>query len=314
MTVAAVRDKSAIYETVLRARQTSLDHPAHVSVRAPDLDEEVRNNLKSEIEAVVDRTLQGRKPDHVESPSDEQVRRMIRGQLRSAPLGESRQRPSGKGGVRVTMSGLPLPTKDRRTLESEVRQLVLKRLDGVSTSRSRQQVLICGCGIFGDCCYRPGHTIDLTQIDPIPWQGDPRHTPPVIAIFMPPGRTKNFDDVFRMSIWAPDEEQGDPGIPLDQMMVGLRIDDTVDNDQWAKEIEGWTTCVCGVPGYKVHQEHSTVDYQWMMIDKAAVDTLAFRKAVFGGWDNRYAFDPVEFWKLLGGLIITFDWVSDGGWP
>lgn len=212
----------------------------------------------------------------------------------------------------MAMGGLPLPTEDVRTLESEVRQLVLERLDGVSPRRSRQRALVCGCaGIFG-CCDRPGHTIDLTQIDPIPWHSDPRHTPAVIGVYMPPGRTRNFDDVLTMSIWAPDEEQGDPGIPRDQMMVGLRIDDTVKPGMWAKEIEGWAYCECGVPGYKVHQDHSTADYQWMMIDEASVDTLAFRKAIFAGYDNKYSFEPVEFWKLLGGLIIAFDWLCDGG--
>ena len=95
------------------------------------------------------------------------------------------------------------------------------------------------------------------------------------------------------------------------MLVGLRIDATSDPDQWAKEIEGWAYCKCGVAGYKIHQEHSTVGYQWMTIDKSEVDTLAFRKAVFLGWDNKYSFEPMEFWKLLGGLIVTFDWLYDG---
>jgi hypothetical protein len=145
MTMIAVKDTREIYE-VLRDRQASMEkHPPHISARAPDLDEQVRNSLQSEIQAVLDRTLQLRKPVQVEPPSDEQVRQMIRSQFRSAPPGESRQRPSRNGEVRVDMSGLRLPTEDRQALESEVRQLVLKRLDGVSPHRSRQAPVVCGC-------------------------------------------------------------------------------------------------------------------------------------------------------------------------
>jgi hypothetical protein len=307
MTLVVVKDKREIYDKVLQDRQASRQQE-RITVRAPDLDEQVRNDLRSEIQAVVARTLQRRKPIRVKAPSDAQVRQMISKQLRSAPPEEFRQRRSRRPGVRVNMSGLPLPTEDVRTLESEVRQIVLRRLADVSPRRSRQQAVVCGCG-FG-CCTRPGHTIDLTQIDPIPWPGDPRTTPAVIEVNLPPGRTTNFDDAIKMSIWAPDVEHGDPDIPRDMMMIGLRIDDTVEPGMWAKEIEGWAYCECGVRGYKVHQDHSTPDYQWMMIDQAAVDTLAFRKAIVLGYDNKYSFDSGEFWKLFGGLIITFDWLCD----
>jgi hypothetical protein len=134
--------------------------------------------------------------------------------------------------------------------------------------------------------------------------------PAVIAAFMPPPPHAP-SDIWKMSIWAPDVEHGDPDLPLDMMMVGLRIDTTLDPDQWAKEIDGWAVCQCGVPGYKLHQDHSTVGYQWMTIDQEEVDTLVFRKAVwpFGWFQNVCSFEPVEFWKLLGGLIITFDWMA-----
>jgi hypothetical protein len=51
----------------------------------------------------------------------------------------------------------------------------------------------------------------------------------------------------------------------------------------------------------------------MLIDKATVDTLAFRKAIFLGWHNSGYLGPTpaEFWNLLGGFTLTFDWISDG---
>ena len=135
----------------------------------------------------------------------------------------------------------------------------------------------------------------------------------MIAIFMPPsGSTK---DALRMSIWDPDPED-DPStdITMTQMWVGLRIDDTVDNDQWAKEIQGWAFCNCAVAGQTIHVDSSTVGYQWMLIDKTMVDTLAFRKQEYGWtWDDAYHFEPVAFWSLLGGRVIAFDWVYDDGW-
>ncbi len=50
----------------------------------------------------------------------------------------------------------------------------------------------------------------------------------------------------------------------------------------------------------------------MLINRATVDTLAFRKAVFLGWHNSGYLGPTpnEFWNLLGGFTLTFDWISD----
>jgi hypothetical protein len=317
MTMMVVRDKSEFYDMVWQARQTSRQQrQVRVSVRAPDLDEQVRGNLQSEIQAVLDQRLRRAASVRVRAdsgaPSDEQVRRMIRRELRLALPPASPQRPSGQQGVRVTMGGLQLSARDRRALESEVRQLVLKRLGGARSARSRQQIVVCGCAPFGwGCCDPPGALIDLSQIDPLPGIPDP-YTPMLIAVYMPPGN--RTEDVWLMSIWAsndPRRDPLDPGLPPDQMLVGLRIDSYIEAGMWAKEIQGWTTCQCVVQ--TIHQDGATVAYQWMLIDKSTVDTLVFRKAqVLGLWDNAYNFDSLEFWKLLGGLIVTFDWVYDGG--
>jgi hypothetical protein len=92
--------------------------------------------------------------------------------------------------------------------------------------------------------------------------------------------------------------------------VGLRIDATLDPDQWAKEVTGWTTCECTVQ--TDHVESAANDYSWMLIDRASVDTLGFRKAVFLGWRDVAYFGPTSevFWDLLGGFILTFDWLAD----
>lgn len=92
--------------------------------------------------------------------------------------------------------------------------------------------------------------------------------------------------------------------------MGLRIDPTVDPGQWAKEITGWTICQCAVQ--TDHVESASAVYNWMWINKATVDTLAFRKAVTAGWHNSGFFGPTpeEFWNVLGGTVLTFDWVSD----
>jgi hypothetical protein len=95
-------------------------------------------------------------------------------------------------------------------------------------------------------------------------------------------------------------------------MVGLRIDPTQDPDQWAKEVTGWQICNCAVQTDHV-ENHPPNNYNWMLINQAMVDTLAFRKAVFLGWSDVGYFGPTpgEFWNLLGGFTLTFDWVSDG---
>lgn len=128
---------------------------------APGLDEQVRSDLQSEIQAVLERTLRrvqsaqpaaGREP-----PSDDEIREMIRAQLSSPqrPPAPERQRPQSNGGIRVATSGLNLPPEDRRTFQSEVQQLVQERLGGMSPAQSRPQVTACGCPPFGGCCWPP---------------------------------------------------------------------------------------------------------------------------------------------------------------
>jgi hypothetical protein len=201
------------------------------------------------------------------------------------------------------MSGLKLAPEDRRAFNSEVRQLVRERLAGMSPDLGGQSVTVCGCGWpFGGCCWPPaGQLGDLTQIDPLPWppnQADPM----TIALYLQ-------NDAIRFQIWI------DPRWalwPPDQILVGLRIDTTLDPDQWAKEVTGWTICQCTVQTDHV-ENHPPNNYNWMLINQATVDTLAFRKAVFLGWNNSGYFGPTpaEFWNLLGGFTLTFDWVSDG---
>jgi hypothetical protein len=46
----------------------------------------------------------------------------------------------------------------------------------------------------------------------------------------------------------------------------------------------------------------------MWINKATVDTLEFRTA--GSNCGYFGPTPEEFWNLLGGLVLTFDWMRD----
>ncbi len=57
MTLVVVRDRQEIYDG-LQPQQSSPQRPQpRISVRAPGLDEQVRSDLQSEIQAVLERTL-----------------------------------------------------------------------------------------------------------------------------------------------------------------------------------------------------------------------------------------------------------------
>jgi hypothetical protein len=315
MTLEVVRDSQEIYDRLSQARQSSPQRPAaRISVRAPGLDEQVRDDLQSEIQAVLDRTLQRARSAQpiagTEPPSAEQIREQVeaaRAQLSTpaSPAPEPRQRKPGNGGIHVATSGLKLAPEDRRAFNSEVRQLVQARLAGMSPDLAGQSVTVCGCGWpFSGCCWPPaGGLGDLTQIDPLPFPAR-QDEPITIALYL--GKR----DSIRFQIWI------DPRWalwPPDQIMVGLRIDPTFDPDQWAKEITGWQICQCTVQTDHV-ENHPPNNYNWMLINQATVDTLAFRKAVFLGWSDvgYLGPTPAEFWNLLGGFTLTFDWVNDGG--
>jgi hypothetical protein len=312
MSLVVLRERRDIYDMILRGRSSLFrEHPVHISVRAPHLPDQDRQNLQLEIQTAVDQSL--RRADSIQlrenkkPPSDRRVRRMISAQFGSAPPKKSRRRASSKDRVRVTMSGLSLPKQDLRSVQSEVRQLVLERVGTGSDRRARAEILVCVCGWpFGGWCDRPGTTIDLTQIDPLPpSSGDPRTTPIQIGIC-------ESEDVLTMGIWDPDpRDPAEQNMTQDQILVGLRIDDALmlSTAPWAKEIQGWTTCLGGVE--TVHQDSVSVGFNWMFISKDTVETLVFRKAKFlGVMTDMYSFEPVEFWKLLGGHILTFDWLCD----
>jgi len=313
MELVVLRDRREIYDR-LQPQQSSPQRPQpRISVRAPELDEQVRSDLQSDIQAVLERTLrrvQSAQPTAGREPaSNDQIREMIRAQLSSPqrPPAPERQRPLSNGGIRVATSGLNLSPEDRRTFQSEVRQLVQERLGGTSQAHTRPQVTVCGCGWpFSGCCWPPaGELGDLTQIDPLQWpqvQGEPIK----VALFFN-GDIGIHGDAILFQIW--DDPRGGV-IPPDQILVGLRINPEIEPGQWAKEITGWTICQCAVR--TDHVESASAVYNWMWINRATVDTLAFRKAVFLGWHNSGFFGPTpeEFWNLLGGLTLTFDWLSD----
>ena len=269
----------------------------------------MRSDLQSEIQAVLERTLRrvqsaqptaGREP-----PSDDQIREMIRAQLSSPqrPPAPRQERPQSNGGIRVATSGLNLPPEGRRAFQSEVKQLVQERLDGMSQAQSSPQVTVCGCPPFGGCCWPPAGTLgDLTTIASL-LPPQPNNPPIKIALYFQ-GDIGIGGDAILFQIWAV------PDLRPTAILAGLRIDTTQDPDQWAKEITGWTDCQCTVQ--TDHVESSSPDYSWMAIIKDEVDTLAFRKAVFLGWHNSGYLGPTPevFWNLLGGSAVTFDWISD----
>jgi hypothetical protein len=304
MALVVVRDRQEIYDTLSRARRAPPQRPApRISVRAPGLDEQIRHNLESEIQAILDRTLQQARSAQpaaaIETPSDEQVREMIRAQharllspASSAP--GPRPRPPRNRGIRVATNGLELGQEDRRAFNSEVRQLVRERLGGTSPD-----VVICPCGwpFGGGCCWPPSGTEgDVTVAEP--FLPPTVNNPVSIAVYF-------GSDVLLWQIWAIPQP-----LPRTRILVGLRIDTTLEIGQWAKEITGWTTCECTVQ--TDHVESPAHDYSWMSIDRASVDTLGFRKAVFLGWSDVGFFGPSPqiFWALLGGFILTFDWLLD----
>jgi hypothetical protein len=96
-------------------------------------------------------------------------------------------------------------------------------------------------------------------------------------------------------------------LPKTSIVVGLRIDTP---GEWAKEVTGWTTCQCTVE--TDHVESAAPGYSLMRINRSTVDTVAFRKAVFLGWHNCGFFGPTSqvVWDLLGGFVLTFDWIID----
>jgi hypothetical protein len=306
MALVVVRDRQEFYDTLSRARRAAPQRPApRISVRAPGLDEQIRHDLESEIQAILDRTLQqarSAQPAAIEPPGDEQVREMIRAEQArllspafSAP--GPRPQPPGNRGIRVATNGLKLAPEDRRTFNSEVRQLVRERLIGTSPD-----AVVCGCSWpFSECCWPPsGDDWDVTVAEP--FLPPTVNTPVRIAIY-----SKNRQDTLLWQIWAAPQP-----LPRTSILVGLRIDTYADPDQWAKEITGWTTCECTVQ--TDHVESAASDYSWMLIDRASVDTLGFRKAVFLGWSDVAYLGPTPqiFWDLLGGCILTFDWVADDG--
>jgi hypothetical protein len=305
------------------SRSLRLDRPAGVASRwlrqpRPGLDEQVRDDLQREIQAVLDQMLQRAKSAQpaagTEPPSKEQIREQVeaaRAQLSSppAPALQPRQHPPRNGGIHVVTNGLKLAPEDRRTFNSEVRQLVQERLTGMSPDLGGQSVTVCGCNWpFGGCCWPPaGQLADLTQIDPLPFPAR-QDEPITIALYLQAVPGAAIDSI-QFQIWI------DPRWalwPPDQILVGLRIDPTLDPDQWAKEVTGWTICQCTVQTDHVENTPPN-NYNWMLINQATVDTLAFRKAVFLSWANSGYFGPTpaEFWNLLGGFTLTFDWVSDG---
>jgi hypothetical protein len=160
MALVVVRDRQEIYDTLSRARRAAPQRPApRISVRAPGLDEQIRHDLESEIQAILDRTLQqarSARPTAIEPPSDEQVREMIRAQRArllspASPAPGPRPRPRGNRGIRVATNGLKLAPEDRRAFNSEVRQLVRERLGGASPD-----AVVCGCTwVFSECCWPP---------------------------------------------------------------------------------------------------------------------------------------------------------------
>jgi hypothetical protein len=315
MSLVVVRDSREIYSR-LQGQEPSQERPhARISVRAPELDEQVRSDLQSDIQAVLERTqrrVQSAQPTAGrESLSDDQVREEIVAQFRSSqrPSAAQQQRPLSSGGIRVATRGLSLPPEHRRAFQSEVRQLVQERLGAASQVQTRPQVTVCGCPPFGwgGCCWPPaGAMEDLTQIASLlPPQGN---KPLTIGLFFPWENNLLKGDGIKFQIWNVPTLR----LPPTSIFVGLAIDPTFQPGQWAKEVTGWTTCQCTVQ--TDHVENASAGACWMTVNRSTVDTLGFRKAVFLGWHNCGYFGPTPevFWNLLGGLVLTFDWISDGG--
>jgi hypothetical protein len=90
----------------------------------------------------------------------------------------------------------------------------------------------------------------------------------------------------------------------DQIMIGL-----TSSTEWAKEIQAWQYCLCGVA--TVHQDSANSNPVWMLATSDQVATIVFRKPKFLGiWTDMYHFEPEQFWRLLGGKVLTFDWKCD----
>jgi hypothetical protein len=196
MTLVVVRDSQEIYDRLNQAQQSSPQQPGvRISVRALGLDEQVRLDLQSEIQVVLDRALQRARSAlpiaGTEPPSNDQIREMVRAQRAqlsspASPAPEPRQRPPGNGGIHVaTSGGLKLAPEDRRAFHSEVRQLVQERLAGMSPDLGGQSVTVCGCTWpFGGCCWPPaGQLGDLTTIDPLPFPAR-QDEPITIALYL----------------------------------------------------------------------------------------------------------------------------------
>jgi hypothetical protein len=312
MSLVVVRDRQEIYDKLNQTRQSS----PHISVRAPGLDEQVRLDLQSEIQAVLDGTLQrarsARPIASTELPSNDQIREQVeaaRAQLGSAPSAapKPRQRSPGKGGIQVATSGLKLAPEDRRAFHSEVRRLVRERLAGLSPGLGGQPaVTVCGCTWpFGGCCWPPAG--DLEDLTTLHLTFPPREDESIkVGLDFQGGVETIFFQIWIDPRWAT--------WPPDQILVGLLIDPTYNPAQHAKEVNGWTNCQCEVQ--IDHQDSATTNYNWMLINQATVDTLSFRSGQFLGWNDCGYFGPTsaDFWNVLGGLTLTFDWMWDGVWP
>ncbi len=285
MGMCVIKDKNEIFD-ILEEQIAQLEKKPqlNISVKGLDLSDEDTARIKSQIQQLVI-------PELIKY---QQAR------LQEAKI--KKQRIHDKSAINVSLKGLPLPDEEIKRLESKIQQVVKRMLPRESQDpqilENPPQICVCSWPFWGYACEPPGTEISLNDIDPLPpWPSDGR--PLYIGIYFP-------EDVVLMII----ENGARYGMRPDQMWVGLQLDNSFTNI-WAKEIWAWGPCIGTVSW--IRQERASNNPVWMQISRDETATIFFKKArIFGLMGDMYNFPSKQFWRLLGGNLVTFVWIEDRG--
>jgi hypothetical protein len=261
---------------------------AHNELRARGVPEELLDeiNLRSSLEDL---------------PIPETDRGILEARLRQLAINSMSQKepdnpwlfPLGGGSVWLPAGGVPMPGT-YNNVPSPARNTINYAVNGT-----------CYCMATGPI---PGYPItsDMETI--------PSPTPPRVDITLIFYLNSYIDLSYgtRLSCFSGDVlvarvESGAPyGVKADEMEVGLTT-----RVEWAKEIQAWSICRGAIASVKQERRNSTPAYMKLKNECRGADTILFNKpGWFGKWWTVSHLDPSQFWKLFGGMRLTFDWRFD----
>jgi hypothetical protein len=235
---------------------------------------------------------------------------------------------------------LDLAQEDRKEIETQIKQLVQRILPvsdesvgttkvGLSVTRydktggpygSIYQPLSRSCimagTIPGDCYpILDWRLINVPALSPLGPPRPPRpprgSTSAIITPQLPQTYALYFlDDVFAMTV----AEGVSMGLSPTSMIVTLKTRPSV---TWAKSIVGWhLTLGATTAVFTSGNNRGPNSMRFTRADcTSGVHTIILEKAkLFGVMTSMYHFDANFFWPILGGKIVTIDWVGDNARP